>query len=117
MKKTLKIAALVGFTGMLAVMPLMAAAQQIPPVELGGRDAFQYIVDLINKLTTWMLTALIIVAAVMIVYAGFIYLTAGSNPENVDKAKNIIIYAAVAIGVGLLAKVVTLLAQQFVRGG
>jgi len=113
MKKNLKVAAI---TGLLVIIPLLSLAQAeiVPPLPASQGNAFAYLLNLVDKLATYMLSALIVVAAVMIIYAGFIYLTAGSNPENVDKGKNILIYAAVAIGIGLLAKIVTLLARQFV---
>jgi len=38
-----------------------------------------------------------LLAVVMIIYGGFLYVGSGGNPENVDKAKKILMYAAIGI--------------------
>lgn len=101
---------------LVLALPLMAAAQveRVNPVEVKG-DPLDQILGIIKTLTTWLLTALITVAVIFVIIAAYKYLTAAGDPEKVKKAGNMIIYAAVAIGIGLLAKVITTLAEQLVR--
>lgn len=115
--KTLKIAATAGLIGLSLVTPFLAGAQYANqgPIDIGNDNAFVYILRLLDKLATYMLTVLIVLAAAFIIWAAFNYLTAGGNPEKVEAATKMIVYAAVAIGIGLLAKIITLLAQQFVQ--
>lgn len=99
-----------------AVLPLLAAAQVpiVQPTPVKG-DPLQQLFGILNTLTNWLLTALIVLAGIFVVYAGYRYLTAAGDPEAVSKAKNVLIYAAVAVAVGLLAKVLVAIAQALVR--
>ena len=52
----------------------------------------------------WMFWILISVSIIMIMYAAYIYLTAGDDTEKVHKATKTITYAAIAVIVALIAK-------------
>jgi hypothetical protein len=109
--KILKIIA----SGIPLALPLLAAAQappQVPDVPPSG--ALNYILGVFQTLTNWLLTALIALAVIFVIIAAYHYLTAAGDPEKVKKASNMMIYAAVAIGVGLLSKVIVALAQNLV---
>ena len=108
--KTLSKIALVGLT----VLPLLVGAQEIEkPVPVVG-NPIQQIFGILDRLTNWLLTALLVLAGIFVVWAAYNYLTASGDPEKVKKASNIIIYAAVAIGIGLLSKVIVALAKSLV---
>jgi len=101
MKKVLSAIAL---TGMLA-LPLIGLAQEVPPEEAptpittaGG------FIDLIERIGNWIFSFLLVVAGVFIIYAGFLWVTAGGNPENVTKAKTMLINALVGVAIALVAK-------------
>lgn len=67
--------------------------------------ATQRLLDIIGRLTNWMVILLFALTVVFIVYAGYLYLTAAGNEDQLQKAKQIIIYSVVAVGVALLAYV------------
>ena len=120
MKKNLKIVALTGLTSLIAVMPMVAFTQVNPaegPIDVAPGEAFSYIIATLRTLTNWMLVLLIVVAAAVIVYAGYLYLTAGGDSEKVGKANKVILFAIVAIGVGILARVIVALAQALAGRG
>jgi len=48
-----------------------------------------------------------VVLVLIIIYAGFLYMTAGGNPEKVDKAKSWIINAIIGLIIILLAYSIT----------
>lgn len=54
----------------------------------------------------WLFYFLIILAVIFIIVAAFRYLFAAGDPEKVKAAGHALIYAAVAIAVGLIAKAV-----------
>ncbi len=62
------------------------------------------IVKLLEGLANWFLFALSILAGFFILFAAWQYLSSGGNDEKVKSAKNYLIYAVVAIIVGLLAR-------------
>ena len=111
-----KKALVVGSVVTAAVLPLLAAAQVpiVQPSPVGG-DPLQRIFGILNVLTNWLLTALIVLAGIFVVIAAYSYLTAAGDEEKVKGAKNKIIYAAVAIVVGLLSKIIVALAQALAK--
>lgn len=70
---------------------------QVGPTTVGG------VVDLVRYIVRWIYIIFFIIAVLFIILAAFTYLTAGGNEDAVGKARNMIIYAAVAIIVALLA--------------
>lgn len=103
----------------IAILPLLAMAQvgipgNIQFVQPKGTGV-QQIVDILDTISKLMLYALLVLAGIFIVYAAYLYLTAAGDPEKVKSASNVIIYAAVAIGVGLLSRVIVAIAQSLVK--
>ena len=98
----------------VAVLPLLATAQNLNQPVPVTKHPLDQLVGILNTLTNWLLTAVIVLAGLFVVYAGFTYLQAGGDPEKVGSAKNYLIYAAVAIAVGLLSKLIVALAQALV---
>lgn len=58
---------------------------------------------------------LIALSLIMIVIAGFNYVTAGDNSEKVSKANKMILYAAIGIAVALLAKGIPIIIGNFLN--
>jgi hypothetical protein len=52
----------------------------------------------------WLFVFLVILAIIFVILAAFNYLTAGGDPEKVKTASSQLIYAAIAVAVGLLAR-------------
>ena len=95
--------------------PLAGFAQGgITPVNPLGEQT--NIITIIDRVSQWALGLLLVLAAVFIIYAAYLYLTAAGNEENVGKAKNVIIYAAIAIAVGLLSRVIVFLVRGLIGG-
>ena len=79
--------------------PVLADTLQIdPPTD---SKTFQ---DLINKIVSFLSLVSLALAPLMIVLAGFYYVTANGDPEKVKKANNILLYTAVGIAVILLSR-------------
>lgn len=79
------------------IPPTLPQIPQVGPTTVGGA------VDLVRYIVRWIYIIFFIIAVLFILFAAFTYLTAGGNEETVGKARNMIIYAAVAIIVALLA--------------
>jgi hypothetical protein len=99
-----------GVTVLTAVTaPFIALAQ--PTLTDYQITDFSRIQSFGNKVGSWMLGILLVVGVIFVIYAAFLYLTSGGEEEKVKKAKNFIIYAIIAIIVGVLAKTIIGLAQ------
>jgi uncharacterized membrane protein len=110
------------------VLPALAFAQFSAPPAGGGVqgtsntpttniNSLQSVLQLFCVVFGWAFYFLIILAVIFILVAAFRYLTAGGDPENVKKAGAVLLYAAVAIGVALLAKAVPMVIGTFLGAG
>lgn len=72
-------------------------AQDQPGVvsQLSGGDGS--LRSIVLKIVNFALTFLGLLAVVMVIYGGFLYVSSAGNEENVGKAKKILLYAAIGI--------------------
>lgn len=71
--------------------------------------------DILNRLTSWLFTAFTICAVIAIIYAAFLYITAGEKAENVRSANRALIYAIIAFGAALLSGSISKLVFSFLK--
>ena len=69
---------------------------------------------IVTNVINWAFGLLILLAAVFIIIAAFMYLSSGGNEDKVKQAKNYITYAAVAILIGFLAKAIVTIATRLI---
>lgn len=99
MKKFAKVALLLPIITFVT-LPLITAAQETDVVEIRDIQGFY---DILIKIVGWVQVFFFAIAVLFILFAAFTFLTAGGDAEKLGKAKNQIIYAAIAIAVALLA--------------
>ncbi len=71
---------------------------------LGTADLMSTVINIVQ----WALGFLGLIAVIMIMYGGFIWMTAGGNPEKIDKAKKILQRAVIGLVIILLSWAITL---------
>lgn len=111
----------------LVVLPFLASAQGTPPTfgtDIAGNavgadagSAYSGIASTLTTISTWFLGILLILAIIFIVYAAFLYLTSGGDDEKVKSAKRALVYAVIAIAIGLLAKAIVYLVIALTQTG
>lgn len=79
------------------ILKLITPKGYTPPVT---NEYHQTVVNNIFNNLVWPILGVIAVFA--IIYGGYLYMTAAGNPEQVDKAKKVLIYAIIGIVVALL---------------
>ncbi len=72
---------------------------------------------LLESMVRWMWMVAGFVVIIFFLYAGFLFVTAGGNDEQVNKAKGVVKWALVGVVVMLLATSVMQVMQSFVKGG
>ena len=101
------LAAISGFLALLSSV-IAAPAWAAGTLTLGSAPAIsltpQGAVDMMCSVVNWLFYILIVFSVIMVLIAGFRYLTANGDPEKVSKATKTITYAAIAIVVALIAK-------------
>jgi len=96
----------------------MAAAQgatapdTIPTTITSAQD----FIDILSLITDWIFVVLLVIAVIFIVLAGFQFITGGGDPAQISEARSKLIYAAVGIGVALLARGLPAAVQNIVVG-
>jgi hypothetical protein len=90
---------------MLAVIlvPSLQVLAADPPFQMPTQANFDIWAQLGNILN-WFFNALIFIAAIMIVYSGWQYVTAAGDSGKTGKALNTLIYALIGVAIALLAK-------------
>lgn len=104
----------VWLASLAAAVPAIALAQAPPPdvtiTSVGG------VIGLLLRILDLARTIFWIVAVAMILWAAFLYLTAGGAPEKVTKANATLRYAIVAIVVALIATSLPFLVRSLIGG-
>ena len=62
------------------------------------------VIDIINGIGNWIFAILMAVAGVMLILAGFFWVTAGGDPQNVTKARQMLTNAVIGLVIALLAR-------------
>ncbi len=83
------------------------AGQQVPAVSTGA------VTGALTTISNFALGILIALAVIFIITAAFKYLTSKGDAKEVSAAKDMLIYALVAVVVGILAKGLVGVAQYF----
>lgn len=82
-------------------------------IGLSDREPGQVIVTVMN----WLMAILGILAILMLVVAGMMYLTAAGDEKRTDTAKKIIMYVIMGVAVALMAYIIVYTVEQLVTGG
>jgi hypothetical protein len=82
---------------------------EIPQTKLNNVGG---VLKLIQYITNWMFTGLLVLAVLMIIIAAYHYLFSGGDEEGTGKAKKYLIYTVIAIAVAMLAKGVTFIVAE-----
>ncbi len=77
-----------------------AYAASLPPSPI---TTPQGVLDLMCTFTVYFFYTVMIITVIMVVYASFLYVTAGDDTEKTTKARRTLTYAAVGVAVSLLA--------------
>jgi len=111
MKKVLTFLALTS----LVVLPigLAVAADSAAPSYPMPNNA-EAVWTTINAIVNWLFLILIIAAVVIIIIAAWTFLTAAGDADKTKSARNLIIYALIAIVVGFLAKAIVALIASII---
>ncbi len=109
MRRIKKILSVLGGLTVFAALPVYAGPSSRPTVY----QNLDHYVTLLNTVIDWLFVILMIFAVIMLLWAAFLYLTAGDDEEKLKKAKSIIIYAVIAVVIAIVANGVPTLIRTF----
>ncbi|MDP2629742.1 MAG: hypothetical protein Q8P45_03565 [Candidatus Harrisonbacteria bacterium] len=102
------------------VAPLSALAQDVfrpQTLPQGGPRSLGGFLGFFEVAADWLFTFLLVFAVIMILIAAFNYLFSGGSDEKIKSANRMLLYAAVAVAVGLLAQAVIFIIGNLVSPG
>jgi hypothetical protein len=78
---------------------------------------FPGVLDYVNQASLWLFGILSAAAVIFLIYAAFLFLTSGGDEEKTKSAKHYMIYAVVALAVGILSWSIVILVGSFFDQG
>lgn len=95
-------------SAVILIGAFLFAALVLPVVAQSGNPEnplkFGSVGELINQIADFIIIVALPIATIMIIYAAFLFITAGGSEDKVKKAKQVIILAVVGIAILLMAK-------------
>ena len=71
---------------------------------------------ILDTALNWFFGITLAVAVIMLIYAGFTYITSGGNETKLQTASKILIFALIGVAIALLAKGLPVFIQNFLEG-
>ncbi len=102
LKKVFRSTAII-LTGFLLFPAMATATLDSPPQEHSPQDVTFELESFLTNLALWIFWIVIALAVIFILVAAIGFLTAGGNPEKIEKARSQLIYALIAVAVAVLA--------------
>jgi len=84
------------------ILPIIVSADEPIRIENPlGAESFEVIV---NNIIDFIFKIAIVVAPLMVIVGGFLFVTAGGNVQQINRARNLLIWTAVGVLIILLSK-------------
>jgi hypothetical protein len=98
MKKIVSTLVLLSILSPVVVFAVGATAPQQPTAIIStGAE----LIELISNIGNWVFSIVLAVASIFLIIAGFMFVTAGGNPENVNKARQMLVNALIGVAVAI----------------
>lgn len=99
----------------LLLTPILVLAQGEPgPVAAPGWLTYD-VIDTLDSITNYLFGFLLVIAAIFIIVAAFMFVTASGDPDKTKTARNFVLYALIGVLVAFLAKGLVMLVSYIVR--
>lgn len=118
-KKFLSIINLIFVFGLVGLVWAQPVTPPVVPPPVGGQGPIRTVdevIGLLRQILVWVAIIFWIFAVLMIFWAAFKFLTSGGDQEKVGKAKQMLLYAIVAIALGLMAYAIPTFVESFLKG-
>ena len=100
-------------TGLLFI-PVLSLAQAPGPVTAPGWQTYN-VIPTLDSVSNYLFGFLLVTAAIFIIIAAFMFVTASGDPDKTKTARNFVMYAVIGVLVAFLAKGFVMLVSYIVR--
>ena len=84
-------------------IPFLTFAAPASPINPRDDLDKQGVIDLLNTAANWFVGIVSVLAVIIILYAAFLYLTAGGDPTKTEKATKTLTYGLIGIGIAIVS--------------
>lgn len=74
------------------------------------------VTDLVNEILKFLFNLALVICPIIIVYAGFLYITAAGNPQKIETAQKTLVWALIGLAVVLVASAVPNIIKNVLYG-
>jgi len=99
--------------GMVGQANAIATPETTVPTGITTAQGF---VEAMRTLTDWLFVILVVVAVIFIILAGLQFITGGGDPTAISAARTKLVWAAVGVGIALLARGLPAAVENLIRG-
>lgn len=82
---------------------MVMAQNNIPTISPVSDLTLTGITTIFGNIANWILGIVAIIAVVILIYAGFLFMTAGGEEDKLASAKNYLKYGLIGLGIAILA--------------
>lgn len=93
-----------------SILPYLAFADEAPIRDVEG------LIALAERIAGWTARIFWAVAVIAVLYSGYLFLTAGGDAEKVTKARKQLLYAVIAMAIGVMAFGFPALVESILKG-
>lgn len=104
-------------TVLMGLIPIASADLTTGASQAKGVAKKADIVELILVIINYAIIIIGVLAVLIFVYAGYLYLTAGGDETKINTEKNVVLYAVVGVVVSVLGFVAVATVQRFIVQG
>lgn len=72
--------------------------------------------ELLESITTWLFNIAVILAPVMLIFAGFLFVTAAGDPNQIQRAKNLIVWTIAGFAIISVARMLAYALKTIIGG-
>jgi len=113
MKKTIIISSIVAISILVAMPVLGATSTAIFDNPLGKTSDIS---ALVSNIINFLIILAIPITAILVVYAGYLYITSAGNEEKVKIAQKALVWAIIGFAIVLIANSIPAIIQEFLSG-
>ena len=97
--KLLSLVCLSSFAFSFLLVPIVFAQQAVT----GGPSTIDELITLIDRIGKWFQAIVLLIAIIMIIYAGLVWMTAGGDEEKLGRARKTLIWGLIGLGIVIFA--------------
>jgi len=97
----------------LLLIPFIVSAQTINIENPLGDRTLQ---DVLNSIIAWIFTLSLAIAVIMYIIAGYRFITAVGDPQKIDTAKKMVLWASIGLGVVVASRGIIAIIEKIIKG-